>query len=108
LVTYDAEKLIMTSRRPPHKKLRHEAQSIAALFKDFYRVIRGNSGSYVRQYGKRKSENAFYTLLGSCTDQHEAGICTVTSICAYLIAYGPTCVTSLTKRLRHLVSIFYL
>jgi hypothetical protein len=24
----------------------------------------------------------------SCTDQHEARICTVTSICAYLTVYG--------------------
>jgi hypothetical protein len=33
LVAVDAEKLIMTSRRPPHKKLRQETQSIAAFFK---------------------------------------------------------------------------
>jgi hypothetical protein len=26
----------------------------------FYHVITGNSGSDVRQYGKRKSKNAFY------------------------------------------------
>jgi hypothetical protein len=33
LVAVDAEKLTMTSSRPPHKKLRQETQSTAALFK---------------------------------------------------------------------------
>jgi hypothetical protein len=42
LVAVDAEKLTITSCRPPHKKSRQETQSTAAFFKAFYRVIRGN------------------------------------------------------------------
>jgi hypothetical protein len=61
LVTVDAEKLIMTGRRPPHKKLRQETQSVAALFQpSTMHVIRGNNGSDIRQYSKRKFKNAFY------------------------------------------------
>jgi hypothetical protein len=33
LVAVDAEKLTMTSRRPPHKKSHQETHSTAALFK---------------------------------------------------------------------------
>jgi hypothetical protein len=51
LVAVDAEKLTMTSRRPPHKKSRQETQSTAAFSKpSFYRVIRGYSGQW-RGYG---------------------------------------------------------
>jgi hypothetical protein len=46
LVAVDAEKLTMTSCRPPHKKSRQETQSTAAFFKAFYRVIGGNSGQW--------------------------------------------------------------
>jgi hypothetical protein len=37
---------------------------------------------------KTESEIQKRLLLRFCTDQHEAGICTVTSICAYLTVYG--------------------
>jgi hypothetical protein len=45
-----------------------------------------DSGSDVRQNGKRKVQKRL--LMRSCTDQHEARICTVTSTCAYLTVYG--------------------
>jgi hypothetical protein len=35
-------------------------QTTWSTFSAFYRVIRGNSSSDVRQYGKQKSKNAFY------------------------------------------------
>jgi predicted RNase H-like nuclease len=60
LVTVDAEKLIMTGRRPPHKKLRQETQSVAALFQPSTTSSGATAAAMLDNIGKRKFKNAFY------------------------------------------------